>query len=67
MALLYDPDDWIACIEEELRRRRRTFPRWVELGHMSADDSARLIGVMESLLGHLLDTHRPREGLRPLP
>lgn len=43
----------IACIERELRMRRRVYPRWVEGGRMTADKSRQEIEDMEAVLATL--------------
>jgi hypothetical protein len=43
-------DDKRACIERELKMRRRVYPRWVEKGTMSQAQAYREIATMEAIL-----------------
>lgn len=45
------PADKRACIERELRMRRRVYPRWVEAGRLTRQQADREIAVMEAILG----------------
>ena len=47
-----------ACIERELKMRRRVYPRWVENGKMTQADADREIAVMEAILAD----YPPRQG-----
>lgn len=39
-----------ACIERELKMRRRVYPRWVQDGRMSQAKADEEIAVMEAIL-----------------
>lgn len=43
----------IACVEREIRLRRRAYPRWVEQGKMRAGDAACETWEMLAVLGTL--------------
>ncbi len=43
-------DDKRACIERELKMRRRVYPRWVEAGKMSQAHADKEIATMEAIL-----------------
>ena len=42
-------DEKLACLEREIRMRRKVYPRWVELGKMKEKDAAREIATMEEI------------------
>lgn len=39
-----------ACIERELKMRRRAYPRWIEAGRMTIEQADREIATMQSIL-----------------
>lgn len=39
-----------ACIERELKMRRRVYPRWVEAGRMTQAKADEEVAVMEAIL-----------------
>lgn len=43
-------DDKRACIEREIKMRRRLYPRWVEKGTMTQAQADKEIAVMEAIL-----------------
>ena len=43
----------IACVERELRMRRRVYPRWVEDGRISQAKADAEIAAMEAVLATL--------------
>jgi len=43
----------IACVERELRMRRRAYPRWVGDGRMTAEQAARETWEMQAVLDML--------------
>lgn len=42
--------DKLACVERELKMRRRVYPRWIEDGRMSAGKAAHEIAAMEAIV-----------------
>lgn len=38
-----------ACVDREVKMRRRVYPRWVESGRMAQADADREIAVMEAI------------------
>ncbi len=42
--------DKLACVERELKMRRKVYPRWVEKGHMSLGKSEHEIAAMEAIV-----------------
>lgn len=48
--LLIAPDEQVACVERELRMRRRVYPRWVEAGRMTQAKADAEIRTMEAVL-----------------
>lgn len=44
------PADKRACIERELRMRRRVYPRWVQAGKLSQAEADREVAVMQAIL-----------------
>lgn len=46
-------DEKVACIERELKYRRRVYPRFIWAKKMSQQKADREIEVMESILGDL--------------
>jgi hypothetical protein len=42
--------DKLRCVERELAMRRRVYPRWVEIGQMSAKQAEYEIKVMEAIV-----------------
>ena len=49
------PADKRACLERELRMRRRVYPRWVQAGKLSQAEADREITVMEAILADYPD------------
>lgn len=47
-----------ACLEREIKMRRRVYPRWVQSGKMTQAQSDREIAVMEAILAD----YPPRQG-----
>lgn len=47
-------DDQIACIERELRLRRKVYPRFVRDGKLTETVADQEIGRMEAVLGTLM-------------
>ncbi len=43
----------IACVERELRFRRRVYPRWVGEGRMTQAEADHEIAAMEAVLANL--------------
>lgn len=52
--------DQIACVERELKMRKRAYPRWIEAGRMTQAKADAEISAMEAVLETL-------EMLRPPP
>lgn len=48
--MTYSDDQKRACIERELKMRRRAYPRWVEAGRMSQAKADEEIAIMEAIL-----------------
>lgn len=46
-------DEQIASIEQESTLRRRLYPRWVDGGHMPAQEAAYGIACIQAVLGSL--------------
>ena len=53
-------DDKRACLERELRLRRRVYPRFVKAGRMTPEQAAREIALMQAILADYPD---PQGGL----
>jgi len=51
-------DDKRACIEREIKMRKRVYPRWVEKGTMTQAQADREIATMEAILAD----YPPRQG-----
>lgn len=51
-------DDKRACIEREIKMRKRVYPRWVEKGTMTQAQADREIATMEAILAD----YPPRHG-----
>ncbi len=51
-------DDKRACIERELKMRRKVYPRWVENQKMTQAQADREIAIMEAILAD----YPPRQG-----
>lgn len=51
----------IRCLQREIAMRKRVYPRWVESGRMSYEDSQREIETMRAILG---DYQRADAGAR---
>ena len=49
------PADKRACIERELRMRRRVYPRFVQNGKLTQAEADREIAVMEAILADYPD------------
>lgn len=47
-------DDQIACVDREIRMRRRVYPRQVSAGRMSQQTADREIALMSAVLETLL-------------
>ena len=43
----------IACVERELRLRRRAYPRWGQSGRLAQHDADRELAEMEAVLATL--------------
>lgn len=52
-------DEKRACLEREIRMRRRVYPRWVQSGKMTQAQSDREIAIMEAILAD----YPPRQGI----
>ncbi len=46
-------EELLACVEREIRLRERAYPRWVELGKMSAKKSQEEQAAMKAVLAVL--------------
>ena len=53
----------VACIERELRMRRRVYPRWVQEGRKPQADADREIAEMEAVLETLKALQPQQQGL----
>ena len=45
----YTTSEKLACVERELRKRYRNYPRWVAEGKMTERDAANQIAIMEAI------------------
>jgi len=48
--MTFTNDQKRACIERELKMRRRAYPRWVEAGRMTQAKADNEISTMEAIL-----------------
>jgi hypothetical protein len=46
-------EEQVACVEREIKMRRRVFPRWVEAGRMTQAKADAEIAAMEAVLATL--------------
>jgi len=57
--------DLLACLDREIRLRKRVYPRWVQLGRMSkgkaADEIAGMEAVRAALVAHVPEDVEPQE------
>jgi hypothetical protein len=51
-------EDQIACVEREIKMRRRIYPRWVEQQKLSEVKALYEIKAMECVLSTLMDISR---------
>jgi hypothetical protein len=43
------PQDKRACLQREIKMRRKVYPRWVAAGNMTQEQADREIAVMEAI------------------
>jgi hypothetical protein len=56
---MFTDADKLACIERELKLRRRHYPRWVKAGTLHEADARHEIAVMEAIRADYRATVQP--------
>ena len=54
MTEVFTAADKLACVERELKMRRRVYDRWISEGKMSAGKAAHEIAAMEAIAADYL-------------